>query len=371
MKSFRLFFLVTLIFIFSQTASSQRTFGGTVVEVIDGKTAVVEIQSNRKLTVVLQFVEIPEPEQPLYGTVKEHLAKLILGRDVQILPRGVSATRTVGQLFTGGIDVSLQMLRDGAAWYAVLEKSGQSAAEREIYQDHESQAKTEKRGIWSFSDMKPPWEFRVEKEERERAAEIARLEEIKARARAESAAKPKRVASRPLRQTDYNLDLWGSMNQTGVTDAGGLEGFGGLKSGSLPKFKIGYVMTVPGMMKPLENNAPEKLRFQAVYLFKEYSDKDPSAFLVAFESEAGEYKFEQADNLSVIADKQVVNVGKAVRLHRVMDAKRQELLLFKVERSLIAKIAEAKNLTFKIGKYSATLNGNYQETVKNLLNASQ
>ena len=63
------------------TAFSQRKLSGKVVEVIDGKTAVVEIGTSGKLKVVLQYIEIPEPEQPLHGWLKSIWKNLLLGKN--------------------------------------------------------------------------------------------------------------------------------------------------------------------------------------------------------------------------------------------------------------------------------------------------
>jgi len=179
MKTLKLLLPVFLVLAFSQTAFSQRLLGGKVVEIIDGKTAIVEIQSSGRLTVVLQFIEIPESEQPLHQTVKGHLEKLILDKHVQVLPRAITQAQTVGQIFVGDVDVSQQMIRDGAAWYALPEKGGQNPAESAIYQNTESLARSEKRGVWSNANLKPAWEFRAEKEayrkQQEKLEKIAKL----------------------------------------------------------------------------------------------------------------------------------------------------------------------------------------------------
>ena len=123
MKSIKAISIVIVILFLSLTAFSQRKLGGKVVEVIDGKTAVVEIGTSGKLKVVLQNIETPEPEQPLHGVVKEHLEKFLLGKTAVVFPKGIVNSSTVAQVFVDGVDVSQQMLRDGAAWYALPEKT--------------------------------------------------------------------------------------------------------------------------------------------------------------------------------------------------------------------------------------------------------
>src|SRR5690606_17613651 len=109
-------FIVIVLILTAISAYPQRKFGGRVVEVIDGKTCVIELAAGR-VTAVLQYIEVPEQEQPLYQEVKDHLQKLVLEKQVEFLPRIVMKDRTVGQLLVKGVDISQQMLRDGAAWY--------------------------------------------------------------------------------------------------------------------------------------------------------------------------------------------------------------------------------------------------------------
>jgi endonuclease YncB( thermonuclease family) len=179
MKSIKAISIVLVILFFSLTAFSQLKLNGKVIEVIDGKTAVVQIGTSGNLRVVLQYVEIPEPEQPLHSIVKNHLEKLLLGKNALVIPRGVVESSTVAQVFVGGVDVSQQMIRDGAAWFALPEKTEKSGSEIEVYLSNEAQARSEKRGVWSIEGLKPAWQFRAEKRERERAEELAELEEIK------------------------------------------------------------------------------------------------------------------------------------------------------------------------------------------------
>ena len=154
-------FIVIVLFLTAISAYPQRKFAGRVVEVVDGKTCVVELPSG-KLTVVLQYIEVPDPEQPLHDTVKAHLTNLVLDKKIELMPLGVIKNRTIGRLYVKGVDVSQQMLRDGAAWYSVAERSGQDEDESLVYQDNENQARSEKRGVWGVADLKPVWEYRAE-----------------------------------------------------------------------------------------------------------------------------------------------------------------------------------------------------------------
>jgi len=160
----RVITFVTLLIAFTINASAQfLTLGGEVVEVIDGKTIVVASATGR-VKVELQFIEVPEPEQQLHQTVKTHLEKMLMGKVVEYKPSVLHSDRTIGRVTHNGVDVSEQLLRDGAAWHVPLAVNTQSAPEKKIYADAETAAKNEKRGIWSIAGLKPPWEFRAQRQ---------------------------------------------------------------------------------------------------------------------------------------------------------------------------------------------------------------
>jgi len=60
-KSF-LFVAIFIVLFGALSARSQNVFNGTVVDVKDGKTIVLEIP-NGPMKVVLQYIEVPEPEK--------------------------------------------------------------------------------------------------------------------------------------------------------------------------------------------------------------------------------------------------------------------------------------------------------------------
>lgn len=148
-------FIFTFIFTLTLNASAQLTVTGQITDVIDGKTLVIETISRSKITIKLQFIEIPDSTEPFAEVVREHLQKLVSGKSVQFQTRRMSQfSMMTGVLMISGVDVSQQMLRDGAAWYAVREKDDQSAGERKTYLTTEAAAKAEKRGVWSDENSK-------------------------------------------------------------------------------------------------------------------------------------------------------------------------------------------------------------------------
>ena len=63
--------------------------------------------------------------------------------------------RTVGRVFADGVDVNLEMVRRGFAWwYRAYAKKDVALATAE------AEAKNAGRGLWADKTPGPPWEFR-------------------------------------------------------------------------------------------------------------------------------------------------------------------------------------------------------------------
>ena len=132
MKNSTPILLLAITLTFTISGFSQRMFSGRVVDVIDGKTFVLEAESG-KLTGTIQYIEVPEPEQPLNRIVRDHLQKLVLGKTIVFLPTGLTPKAAVGKAYIDGVDLGQQLVRDGAAWHLPVDLSGQEPAESEVY----------------------------------------------------------------------------------------------------------------------------------------------------------------------------------------------------------------------------------------------
>lgn len=160
MKTLLLFLLFTFCV---PICFAQRQLNGKVVDVLTGDTFVLETQS-AKFNIRLQYVDAPEATQSLHDVVKSHLSQFILNKQVTV-DIGVSSDGTYsGRVFSAGIDLSIQMLRDGAVWYSVPDGILQNTEEKSAYLSYERMARDEKRGVWSISDLRPAYELRLERE---------------------------------------------------------------------------------------------------------------------------------------------------------------------------------------------------------------
>jgi endonuclease YncB( thermonuclease family) len=166
------FVLFFAFLVFSTSAFGQQTLTGEVTEVFDGGTFSMTA-SRANFKVRLQHIDPPLPEQPLHETVKSHLTNLIKGKTVTVNLQSITQGFSIGRVHLGDVDVSMQMLRDGAAWYSVPEAPSHSQEERTKYLEMEGLAKGEKRGVWAVASVRPAWEIRIEREKAEKERQEA------------------------------------------------------------------------------------------------------------------------------------------------------------------------------------------------------
>jgi endonuclease YncB( thermonuclease family) len=367
MRSLKLFFLLVLTLIFASNAFSQQAFYGTVVDVIDGKTAVVQLNPQNRITAELDYIEIPEPEQQLNQTVKDHLKNLVLGKEVEFVARVLMPTRLIGRMYlrNGYIDISQQMLRDGAAWYAVAEKIRQNPTESENYQLVEAQAKLEKRGVWGIENLKPAWEFRAEREKAKKDIENAQNQMVSGDGNSSQkfVPKPRRIWTVEDQQKfNANLEMWADVRTKPVT------GYVGLFSHYIPEINIGYTYTVSSFLDLTYKKARQKVECRVFYVYQgDKPDGVMTSYFIGFLSESKVRKFQQTNNLTVMADKQKITFGKAVSFWRPTGTGFAELLFFKISDQDLNKIAKAKNLQVTLGGYSGAVKDNLSDLSGKLL----
>lgn len=380
MKHPKAILLIIFTLIFSVSAFSQRKFNGTVVDVVDGKTVVIEMPTGGKITIELQYIEVPEPEQQLHQTVKDHLQQMVFGKQVEFLPRGVAETRTIGQLFVGGVDVSQQMLRDGAAWHILPEKSGQDETQRELYQTNQAQAKAEKRGVWSIENLQPAWEFRAQKEEIRLQQQNAELEKIRGQNQNQPVtnSRNRRLTPEEQMKANANVQMWNDARSANAVDAskvaadGGETSAGGLLTNYFAGSKTGYTSTPSSFISVNSGKSDVKLDHRAFYAYRgdQTSGVEREFFMLGFASVNPSAKFAQANSLTLVADKQKFTFVKIVRLAQEFPGGVGEILFYKASPEVLKKIARAKSVQIKLGQYSGAFGGDARAALKELLSAT-
>jgi endonuclease YncB( thermonuclease family) len=133
---------------------------GKFVAMIDGDTFKAKVQG-AVMDFRLQAVDAPERDQPYGVEATSELAKLVRGRELLFVYADVDRYgRIVARVWVGNIDVNLEMISRGAAWF-----DSEYANDDELYHA-EQQARDAKRGLWSLLQHKriEPWVWRKRKE---------------------------------------------------------------------------------------------------------------------------------------------------------------------------------------------------------------
>jgi endonuclease YncB( thermonuclease family) len=141
------------------TGAEASTLFGRVIEVNDGDVITV-FNLNRPVRIKILGVDAPEAGQAFGDVAKKHLSDLVYDKSVLVEYSGISADGSlVGLVMLNNADIGAQMIRDGAAWFDVSNQDRLSVANREVYQQSEQAARTERRGLWQTPDPIAPWEF--------------------------------------------------------------------------------------------------------------------------------------------------------------------------------------------------------------------
>lgn len=338
MKKYTPILTVLSILLLTSFAGAQSSMVGKVVEVLDGKTVAIDVDG-RKVTAEVQYIEVPEPDQPLNRTVREHLGKLTLGKTVEFRPAGFSPGKAFGQLFLESGDVAVQMLRDGAAWLVPADKSGQGIEQNLVYKDHQELSRSEKRGVWGIAGMKPAWEHRAEKVNRERQALIAAQ---LAAASAENAKYEKAAEAKPPARKS---GAWSDVNPW-------LKNPGALVHGYNAASRTGYVGTTLLGLKSLDEKATDRKTYVDItYIYKQDETKGRNGtFVLSVVSSAADWQFLKTNGLTVIVDEKNVLAAKPKRTAALEDGRAVEKLTFEVNKATIEKIAHGGEVLVKIGE---------------------
>jgi endonuclease YncB( thermonuclease family) len=138
---------------------------GRVVAISDGDTLTVLTPDKKQVRVRLHGIDTPESKQAFGTRARQELSSLVFGKDVRVEVRDTDRYgRTVGRVFAGSIEVNLEMVRRGFAWWYRDFAKGDKGL-----QQAERQARDAGVGLWADKQPIPPWEFRRQEAEKRKA----------------------------------------------------------------------------------------------------------------------------------------------------------------------------------------------------------
>lgn len=294
--------LVFAILLSVLSANAQVTMSGKVVDVLDGDTVIIETLSG-KFEATLQFIETPTREQAMFETVKQHLRQLVYGKSVIFRARTISDEASTGRLTLDEVDISEQMLRDGAAWHVPARLSAQARDEYDRYASHEAAAKKENRGIWAVKELASSW--------------VRRDKELE--------------TGRTPRKQIPRVGKWGDVNPK-------LSNVGALFNGYNAASKTGFLSTGISMVSltdaGFEDRYPNlKLYVDLTYWYKEEPTGRKGTFVLTLISENDVAMFRRNQEMLLIIDNGKVALGRGKRMESRSGGKVFEKLTFNISRS--------------------------------------
>lgn len=131
---------------------------GNVISVENGMTLTLLVGDKKIQTLLLA---VGAPTQAFGKESRENLKRLVLNRQVKLLAiklgsEGEKKETTIGKVILDNLDIGLEQVRSGFAWYSPEQEQYQIPEDRKLYTEAEQDAKQNKRGIWSdsFKDCK-------------------------------------------------------------------------------------------------------------------------------------------------------------------------------------------------------------------------
>jgi endonuclease YncB( thermonuclease family) len=161
---------IVVAFLLSALACNAAIIEGRVVGVADGDTITVLDAAKTQHKIRLAGIDAPEKSQPFGQRSKESLSDLVFSKTVTVETGKTDRYgREVGKVLADGIDANLAQLQRGFAWHYKAYEREQTATDRKLYADAESEAKATHRGLWKVAEPVAPWEYRKAKRDAQTA----------------------------------------------------------------------------------------------------------------------------------------------------------------------------------------------------------
>ena len=136
---------------------------GTVVGIADGDTLTLLDGSKTLHRIRIDAIDAPERSQPYGQRARQSLVDLANGRGARAeCAKTDRYGRAVCRVIVDGLDVGLEQVRRGLAWYYVKYAREQTADVRLHYAQAEIDARTARVGLWTAPQPIAPWDYRRE-----------------------------------------------------------------------------------------------------------------------------------------------------------------------------------------------------------------
>lgn len=147
-------FSALLILILTAVASAA-SFDGTVVSVIRGDTIIVARGLDLE-PVIIAGLAAPELDQPVGADARQFVIDRLLGQPVTVDQISMNHDRQiVGVVSSGGMNIGMELIRMGLAWYdsRLFTSKDMASLEKNV--------RAWRIGLWAASHPTPPWIYRT------------------------------------------------------------------------------------------------------------------------------------------------------------------------------------------------------------------
>jgi endonuclease YncB( thermonuclease family) len=168
--------IIAFLYLTFTSSAHAETLVGHVASIVDGDTIVIVDSDNRQNIVRLMGIDAPGKSQAYGNRAQAHLGALLTGQlEVAVEWHQKDGSGTIiGKVLVAAddspchnqhgcpktVDVNLQQLKAGMAWWHTQSRTEQSQEDRATYEAAEFDAKTHRRGLWADSYAVPPWKAR-------------------------------------------------------------------------------------------------------------------------------------------------------------------------------------------------------------------
>jgi endonuclease YncB( thermonuclease family) len=144
--------------------ANAETLTGKIVRVSDGDTLVLRTNPPADYRIRIAGIDAPEKGQAFGRRSQQSLAKLVLNRQAMLDCFKIDQfRRRICRVVVDGIDVALEQVRLGNAWWFRRFASEQTSVERSAFERAETEARRRRLGLWGEANPIAPWDWRASK----------------------------------------------------------------------------------------------------------------------------------------------------------------------------------------------------------------
>lgn len=154
--------LIAIAFTLMTTATNAGTLNGLVVGITDGDTLTLLVD-RQQYKIRIAGIDAPERHQAWGDKSKLNISRLSHSKTaIADCPKVDRWGRQICKVTVNGVDIGLEQVKDGMAWWYRKYAKEQAAEDRPIYENAELMAQLRRLGLWGETNPMPPWDFRRE-----------------------------------------------------------------------------------------------------------------------------------------------------------------------------------------------------------------